>query len=79
MSFSVWKQVPPFTFKAEDVEQIYKVGSVWVVTDDPARATQAEVDALNAQVAAESAPKTVAQKLAAIGLTVADIKTELAK
>lgn len=45
MSFAVWKEKPPFTFEPEDREQVYQVGDVWVVTDDPARATQAEVDA----------------------------------
>lgn len=46
MSFAVWKSRPPFTFAPDDREQIYPVGDVWVVTDDPARATQAEIDAV---------------------------------
>lgn len=46
MSFAVWDQHPPFTFDKGDQEQIYQVGDKFVVTDDPARATQAEVDAL---------------------------------
>lgn len=46
MSFAVWKQRPPFAFDQKDREQIYQVGDKWVVTDDPARATQAEVDAV---------------------------------
>lgn len=70
MSFAVWKQPPPFTFGAADREQIYHVGSVWVVTDDAARATQTEVD----KVMNPPPPPTVAEKLAAIGLTMADIK-----
>lgn len=56
MSFAVWKEKPPFTFAEGDPEQLYQVGSVWVVTDDPSRATQAEVDkALNASLPANSA------------------------
>lgn len=46
MSFAIWQQEPPFKFDEKDPEHIYRVGSVWVVTDDPKRATQAEVDAL---------------------------------
>lgn len=74
MSFAIWSQPPPFTFSPQDREQIYQVGSVWVVTDDPARATQAEVDAvLNAP------PKTVTteEKLASIGLTLDEIKSAI--
>ena len=46
MSFSVWNEKPPFEFAEDDREQIYEVGARWVVTDDPAKATQSEVDAL---------------------------------
>lgn len=75
MSFAVWKSKPPFQFESDDREQVYQVGDVWVVTDDPKRATQAEVDA----ALAPPAPLTVAQKLAAVGLTVKELKAELAK
>lgn len=46
MSFAIWNEKPPFTFGRNDPEQIYRVGDKWVVTDDPARATQQEVDAV---------------------------------
>lgn len=46
MSFAVWKQRPPFAFAPADPEQVYQVGDVFVVTDNPARVTQAEVDKL---------------------------------
>lgn len=72
MSFAIWYQKPSFTFKPEDREQIYKVGEVWVVTDDAKLATKSEVDRVR-----NAAPPslTVEQKLAVIGLTVDDIKT----
>lgn len=74
MSFAVWQQHPPFKFAPTDKEQIYKVGSVWVVTDVPARATQAEVDAvLNAQ----ARTPTTEEKLNSIGLTVDEIKSAI--
>lgn len=44
MSFAVWLAKPPFTFAKDEREQVYQVGSVWVITDDPSRATQQEVD-----------------------------------
>jgi hypothetical protein len=77
MSFAVWKEKPPFEFGPEDPEHIFPVGAMFVVTDDPARATQAEVDA-----ALNPPPprvRTVDEKLATLGLTVADLKAELAK
>jgi uncharacterized protein affecting Mg2+/Co2+ transport len=46
MSFSVWNTEPPFTLKPEEAEQIYRVGAFWVVTDDPSKATQTQVDAV---------------------------------
>lgn len=46
MSFAVWNEKPPFAFAKNDREQIYQVGDKWVVTDDPLRATQEEVDAV---------------------------------
>jgi len=46
MSFAVWQKRPSFAFAPEDREQIYQVGELFVVTDDPARATQAEIDAV---------------------------------
>lgn len=46
MSFAVWNKPPPFTFQKDDREQIYQVGNVWIVTDDPLRATIANVDAV---------------------------------
>lgn len=76
MSFAIWQERPPFAFDKTDREQIYQVGNVWVVTDDPAKATQAEVDAvLNPP---PTPPKTLDEKLAAVGLTKADIKAAVA-
>lgn len=46
MSFAVWNEKPPFVFAKDDPEQIYKVGEKWVVTDNPARAIQSEIDAV---------------------------------
>lgn len=46
MSFAIWNEKPPFEFAPDDVEQVYQVGDKWVVTDDPARATQEEIDAV---------------------------------
>lgn len=48
MSFAIWKEKPPFVFTPADAEQIYPVGDVWIVTDDPAKATQEYIDALQA-------------------------------
>lgn len=73
MTFAIWKEKPPFTFAPEDREQIYVVGAVWVVTDNPAQATQAEVDKILNP--APPPAKSVAEKLAAVGLTPDDIKT----
>lgn len=45
MSFAVWTSPPPFgPGDLGEGEVIYAVGEVWVITDDPERATQAEVD-----------------------------------
>lgn len=63
-------------FAKNDVEQIYQVGNVFVVTDDPRRATQAEVDAmLNAPRAAPALTNgALADVLVAKGvLTAADV------
>lgn len=70
MSFAIWQEKPPFDFAKNDPEQIYKVGSVWVVTDDPAKANQAAVDAvLNAPIAkAPISDGALAQILVAKGL-----------
>lgn len=46
MSFAVWNERPPFAFSKDDPEQIYQVVDKWIVTNDPARATQAEIDAV---------------------------------
>jgi hypothetical protein len=46
VSFAIWSDKPPFEFGEGDRERVYSVGAVWVVTDNPARATQAEVDAV---------------------------------
>lgn len=53
MSFAIWNEKPPFEFAENDPEQIYQVGDKWVVTDDPTRANQAEVDAVLAQASAK--------------------------
>lgn len=45
MSFSVWKTLPPFEMLIDDPEQIYQVGDVWVLTDDPDKATPEYVEA----------------------------------
>lgn len=68
MSFAVWKSKPPFEFAEGDAEQVYVVGNVWVVTDDPAKATQAEVDAA-------LAPKVLStlDKLEAAGVTLDEV------
>lgn len=71
MSFSLWKDKPPFTFDAKDREQIYQVGAVWVVTDDPKRATQAEVDAVINAPAAPDVSGFVLDVKAAMGGIVA--------
>lgn len=76
MSFAVWSSKPPFEFAAHEREQIFQVGDLWVVTDDRARATQAEIDAL--LVKAGRKP-TVQERLALVGLTVAELKAELSK
>jgi hypothetical protein len=51
MSFAIWDEKPPFT---EDEltpgEKIIQVGDKWVVTNDPSKATQTEVDALLSRV-----------------------------
>jgi len=50
MSFAIWNEKPPFKFAESDREQIYQVGDKWVVTDDPFKATQENIDlALNPQ------------------------------
>lgn len=81
MSFAIWKQKPPFRFAQEDPEQIYQVGSVWVVTDDPSRATQTEVDkVLNATVPASDPSITQSQLRAALvgaGLTEAAVSSAM--
>lgn len=64
MSFAVWMSQPPFKFSPEDREQIYQVGSVWVVTDDPTRANQAEIDKVINQ--APVAPSLTNGKLASL-------------
>lgn len=46
MSLSVWNSQPPFDFGPTDAEKIYQVSGKWVVTDDPAKATPAVVDAV---------------------------------
>jgi len=65
MSFALWMVAPPF--QESDLspgEKIYRVGDAFVVTDDPARATQAEVDAVRN---APSAPAPLtADALAAV-------------
>ena len=70
MSFAIWKSKPPFEFAAGDAEQVYVVGGVWVVTDDPTRATQEEVDA----ALAPAAPPSALEKLQAASLTVAELR-----
>jgi len=47
MSFAIWNQKPPFEEKdLTPGEKIYQVGDKWVVTDDPAKANQAAIDAV---------------------------------
>lgn len=70
MSFAIWKSKPPFEFAKGDAEQVYVVGGVWVVTDEPHRATQEEVDA----ALAPPVPLTALEKLQAAGLTVAELR-----
>ena len=62
MSFAIWRQKPPFTFTDKDAEQMYEVGAYWVVTDDPSKATQDNIDAvLNAP---QPRPKITNDRLA---------------
>ena len=77
MSFAIWQQEPPFKFNKNDPEQIYQVGSVWVVTNNSKKATQANVDAV---LSPPPLPlKTTEDKLAAVGLTLLELKVALAK
>lgn len=70
MSFAIWQSVPPFTPDAP--EAVYQVGDVFVVTDDPARATQAEVDA--ALTVQPPAPRSKEDILAAIAALTAEVQ-----
>jgi hypothetical protein len=70
MSFSIWQSLPPFTPDAP--EAVYQVGDVYVVTDDPARATQAEVDA--ALAVQPTAPRSKADILADIAALTAEVQ-----
>lgn len=82
MSFSIWQQQPPFTFTPTDKEQIYKVGSVWVVTDDPTKATQTAVDAVLNAPAPPADPvitqNQLAAALSAAGVTAANVNAGMA-
>lgn len=77
MSFAVWKEKPPFVFVDNDSEQIYPVGSVWVVTDDETRATQAEVDAVLNQPAPKSEAASMVEKIANDPAALAALKAGL--
>jgi hypothetical protein len=70
MSFSIWQSLPPFT--PDTPEAVYQVGDVYVVTDDPARATQAEVDA--ALAVQPPAPRSKEDILAAIAALTAEVQ-----
>lgn len=77
MSFSVWQSKPPFDEgDLTPGEKIYQVGDMWVVSSGKSAPTQAEVDAV---LNPPSVVRSVAERLAALGLTVADLKAELAK
>lgn len=47
MSFAIWNEKPPFPeADLTPGEKIIQVGDKWVVTDDPSKATQEQIDAV---------------------------------
>lgn len=79
MSFSVWKQCPPFAEASlTPGEKIYRVGAVWVVTDQ-GEPTQEQVDAALVAPPALSRAEELVRQIKNDASALALLKAELEK
>lgn len=79
MSFAIWKSVPPFSeTDLNHGERIWKIGDVWVVTDQGEPTTE-QVDAVLNQPPAPSIAEQLVERIKADPAALAMLKSELDK
>lgn len=71
MSFAVWNILPPFAPQPGSADRVYQVGTHWVVTDDPLKATQPNIDAALAAARFVDVPGFLSDVIALFGGAVA--------